>query len=84
MRIKAGTIKRLHVNQFVIRANGKTGERNPPLTCKTGGENLKASQIDILDRDGEVIASVVYRPDDPLSCGAKVWITSKAEIVIHE
>lgn len=83
-RIKDGVIKRLHVNMHVIRDNTKTGARNPPLTCKTGGKNLKASQIDIVDKDGAVVASIVYRPDDPLDCGARVWITSHAEVLVYE
>lgn len=26
-------------------------------------------------------ATVVYRPDKPLSCGAKVWIETDSEVV---
>jgi len=36
--------------------------------------------LHILDRDGVVIAEVVYAPCKPLSCGAKVWIETKADI----
>jgi len=64
----------IHVNQHVIRANSKTGERNPVLTCKTYKSNDYAKRVEILGNDGEVTATVVYSPDKPLSCGAKVWI----------
>ena len=58
----------VHVNQFKIR------QRHPlPLTVKTYRSNTEASQADIVV-DGRVVASVVYRPDKPLSCGARVWI----------
>ena len=64
----------IHVNQHVIRANSKTGDRNPVLTCKTYKSNDYAKRVEILGNDGEVTATVVYSPDKPLSCGAKVWI----------
>jgi hypothetical protein len=67
----------IHVNQHVIRANSKTGERNPVLTCKTYKSNDYAKRVEILDNDGEVTATVVYSPDKPLSCGAKVWIETQ-------
>ena len=64
----------INVNQHVIRANSKTGDRNPVLTCKTYKSNDYAKRVEILGNDGEVTATVVYSPDKPLSCGAKVWI----------
>lgn len=70
----------IHVNQHVIRRNAKTGERLPPLTCKTYRENVKATEADIVV-DGVVVATVVYRPDNPLSCGARVWIETQGEVV---
>jgi hypothetical protein len=27
---------------------------------------------------------VVYSPDKPLSCGAKVWVETDAEITVHD
>jgi hypothetical protein len=71
----------IHVNQHVIRANSKTGERNPVLTCKTYKSNDYAKRVEILDNDGEVTATVVYSPDKPLSCGAKVWIETNQPIL---
>ena len=70
----------IHVNQHVIRANSKTGERNPVLTCKTYKSNDYAKRVEILGNDGEVTATVVYSPDKPLSCGAKVWIETTQPI----
>ena len=70
----------IHVNQHIIRRNAKTGERSPPLTCKTYRKNVKATEADIVV-DGVVVATVVYRPDNPLSCGARVWIETRGEVV---
>ncbi len=33
------------------------------------------------DKDGNIVASVVYSPDKPLSCGARVWIETDSEVV---
>jgi|TARA_R110002012_G_scaffold52554_5_gene135032 hypothetical protein len=60
---------KIHINQHVIRRNGKTGEREPVITVKTYKSNEYASEVLI---DGP--SRLVYSPDKPLSCGAKVWI----------
>lgn len=72
----------IHVNQHVIKSNSKTGNREPVLTCKTYKDNKYASEVEILDKNGEVVARVIYKPDNPLSCGAKVWIETNNEINI--
>ena len=64
----------IHVNQHKVRA----GEPEV-LTVKTYKSNDYASEAEILV-DGKVVASVVYRPDNPLSCGAKVWIETEGEV----
>ena len=66
----------VHVNQHVIRANAKTGEREPPLTVKTYRSNDYAHEVEIAGP-----CRVVYRPDKPLSCGARVWIETEGEVV---
>ena len=69
-------ITRVHVNQHVIRANAKNGENNPVFTIKSRGKNTYAHSVRVI---GEM--ELVYAPDDPLSCGAKVWIETKGEII---
>lgn len=63
----------IHVNQHNIKANSK-GDNRPVLTCKTYKENKYTNEAVIYGQDGEIAARVVYSPDKPLSCGAKVWI----------
>ena len=76
----------IHVNQHAIRRNGKTGERDPVITCKTYKSNDYAHEAIIYGQDGKEAARVVYRPDKPLSCGAKVWIETqgKVERIVHD
>mgnify|MGYP003626301077 FL=1 len=78
--IRIGTIimiKRIHVNQHIIRRNFKQNENKPVLTIKTSKSNTYGNAVEIL---GE--SKVVYSPDKPLSCGAKVWIETTADVII--
>ncbi len=65
----------IHVNQHVIKANRRDGVTNPPLTVKTYKGNRYCSSV-VIKGDSEV----VYRPNDPLSCGAHVWIQTQAPV----
>jgi hypothetical protein len=78
MKRKAKTI--IHVNQHIIKSNSKNDERHPVLTCKHRKENNYAHEAVILDANGDECARVIYRPDNPLSCGAKVWIETYNEV----
>lgn len=69
-------LKRIHVNQHKIKSNHKTGQREPVLTVKTYKSNTRCSEVII---DGP--CRVVYRPDKPLSCGARVWIETQANVI---
>lgn len=69
----------IHVNQHIIKANAKTGGRDAPLTVKDYKQNRRASTAKII-HDGKVIAEIVYSPDKPLSCGARVWISTECEV----
>ena len=68
----------IHVNQHIIKRNAKTGDRDPVITVKQGRNNTYAHSVEIL---GPSI--MVYSPDKPLSCGAKVWIETDAIVVIN-
>jgi hypothetical protein len=72
--------KIIHVNQNRIRSNTKMGANEPVLTVKTYKSNEYAHEAIIYGQDGKVAAKVVYSPDKPLSCGAKVWIETYGEV----
>jgi hypothetical protein len=67
----------IHVNQHVIKDNAKTGDKKPVLTIKTYKSNTYAHEVAI---KGD--SKVVYSPDKPLSCGARVWIETQAPVEI--
>ena len=59
-----------------IRANKKNGTNEPVITVKTYKSNTYAHEVEILGK-----SKVVYSPDKPLSCGARVWIETDAEVI---
>lgn len=68
---------RIHINRHKIRSNAKNGESVPVITVKTYRSNEYASNVRI---NGP--SEVVYSPDRPLSCGAKVWIEADYDDLI--
>ena len=71
--------KYIHVNQHVIRANKKHGTNDPVITIKQGSKNTYCHEVEIKGP-----ARVIYSPDKPLSCGARVWIETDEEVICHD
>ena len=66
----------IHVNQHNIKYNTKNpDDRKPVLTVKNHKSNTYCNEV-IIKGDSKVI----YSPDKPLSCGAKVWIETFNEV----
>ena len=70
----------IHVNQHNIKANSK-GSELPVLTVKDYKQNRKANHAAVVDADGKALVKVIYSPDKPLPCGAKVWIETELEVI---
>jgi hypothetical protein len=62
----------IHVNQHAVRRKD-----DKTITVKTYKSNRYAREVEILGP-----SRVVYSPDKPLSCGARVWIETHAEVVV--
>ena len=73
------TTKKIHINQHIIRRNAALNQREPVITIKQGKTNTYAHNVEIL---GPSI--LVYSPDKPLACGAKVWIETQAELKLFQ
>lgn len=65
----------IHIDQHALKRNRKAGTREPVITVKTYKTNLRGHAVQI---DGP--AKIVYSPDNPLSCGATVWIETQAPV----
>ena len=69
--------KRIHVNQHNIKHNQKHNTNKPVITVKTYKSNTYGHSVDIKGP-----SKVIYSPKKPLSCGAKVWVETEAEVEI--
>jgi hypothetical protein len=72
-------LKRIHVNQHIIRANQKRGARDAPITVKTYRSNIRAHRVAIHGP-----SQLVYSPDHPLPCGARLWLETEAHVVAFD
>ena len=67
----------IHVNQHKIKSNIHSEVKEPVLTVKTYKSNDYAHEVVI-----KGMSKIVYSPDKPLSCGARVWIETEGEVEI--
>lgn len=73
--LKGAKIKRIHVNQHKVRSNLKNGLNEAVITVKEGNTNKYVHGLEIHGP-----CRVIYRPEKPLACGARIWIETKADI----
>ena len=71
--------KYIHINQHIIRRNKSNGYNEPVITVKTYKSNTYGHSVQIHGS-----STVVYSPDKPLSCGARVWIETDAEVTVTD
>ena len=67
----------VHVNQHIIKSNHKNNENKPVITIKQGGKTLYAWGVDFKGS-----SKLEYHESDPLSCGARVWISTNDDIIL--
>lgn len=68
----------VHVNQHIIKKNRKEGTNLPVLTIKNYKKTIYAHEVTF---EGPV--KFVYRPNDPLSCGAHVWAETNSPVNVN-
>lgn len=66
----------------LLPVNGGSMEMLPVITVKDYKQNRKTNEVWLVDDNGKCIAKLVYRPDDPLACGAKVWLECDSKYVV--
>ena len=65
----------IHINRNIIQRNAKRGENNPVCRVETNGAVRYCMEVDIKGP-----SRMIYRPDKPRPCGAKLWIETDSEI----
>lgn len=69
--------KIIHINRNIIQRNSKNGTTEPVCRVQEGKKVTYGMTVEILGP-----SKMVYRPDDPLPCGAKLWIETDSEVII--
>lgn len=72
-------MKIIHINRNIIQSNAKHGTTKP--VCRIQHENGTIEycmEVEILGP-----SRMVYRPNSPLKCGAKLWIETNSNIILH-
>ena len=67
----------IHVNQYVIKFNKKYGADLPPYRVQNGRSDQRARYCRKVIWNGP--SETVYSPNDPLRCGAQIWIETNTE-----
>ena len=73
-----GRIKRIHVNQHMIRSNRTKGENEPVVTVQMSDRVVRGHRVTFGGR-----GQVVYSPKKPLRCGATVWVETRGPVTIE-
>jgi hypothetical protein len=68
----------VHVNRQHIAMNAKDGGNRPVYTIKTGGRTRYAREVEILGP-----SRLIY-DGRQLSCGARAWVETSAELLLHD
>ena len=68
-------MKIIHINRNIIQANAKHNRDEPVVRVEENGKVTYCMGVDIKGP-----SRMVYSPNNPRSCGAKLWIETDAEV----
>jgi len=72
--------KIIHVAQQAIQQNNKDGGNRPAIIVRTYKGATRHHEVEFADNDGNVVGRIVHKQNDPLSCGAKVWVEIEGQV----
>lgn len=70
-------MKVIHINRNVIQSNAKHGTAKPVCRVQEGSKVRYCMEVEIHGS-----SRMIYRPDSPRPCGAKLWIETDAELTL--
>jgi hypothetical protein len=65
----------IHINRNIIQRNNKRNESKPVVRVEQGRDITYCMEVDIKGS-----SKMIYRPDSPRPCGAKLWIETEADV----
>lgn len=75
----------VHVNRHTINRNKRNDTDEPDMVVRTSrsAKPRYGRSVDVLDKDGNVVATLSSHRDRPLSCGATVWLECKYGVALR-
>lgn len=70
-------MKIIHINKNIIQYNSKWGTNFPACRVEQGKNVTYCMEVEI-----QGPSKMVYRPDKPRPCGAKLWIETDSQVVM--
>lgn len=70
-------MKIIHINRNIIQSNAKRGSEEPVCRVEENGVVQYCMEVDIRGP-----SRMVYRPDKPRPCGAKLWIETESDVIL--
>lgn len=68
-------VKIIHINRNIIQQNHKHNRQEPVVRVEENGVVQYCMEVEIKGP-----SRMVYRPDKPRPCGAKLWIETDADV----
>lgn len=68
----------IHINRNIIQKNSKGGLTDPVCRVEVNKVVTYCMEVEIKGP-----SRMIYRPDNPRKCGAKLWIETEAECILH-
>ena len=68
----------VHINKHIIRANEKDGSNEPPVTVRRG-RGKAIHRCHHVEFHGA--SRLIYNPENPLPCGARMWSETHSSIL---
>ena len=65
----------IHINRNIIQANAKHNNQEPVIRVEENSVVKYCMEVDIKGP-----SRMVYSPDKPRKCGAKLWIETEADV----
>lgn len=68
-------MKIIHINRNIIQSNAKHGKQDPIIRFEENSVVTYCMEVNIKGP-----SRMIYSPDKPRKCGAKLWIETDADV----
>lgn len=67
----------VHVNRNVLASNNKHGKNDPAIIIRRGKKRVYCYEAELAPG-----VKIFHKQNEPLDCGAKVWLTVDGEVKV--